>query len=260
MENEISICANVFRPYPQGIGIGPAGAISKVRHHVKLTFINAAKPRTRQSASMLDGLAFDLPGERCALERGAMLMSSRADTTHAVYVERGRVVLGQAQDGRMVHYMGVVEGPMWLNAGCAVLGERPIMDAVADTRVLLLRVPLPAFQLSLQVLPSAARTVLMDMARVHRQQIHIGISRAAKGAEARCAEWLLAHARPDAQTPGALVVQLHQRKCLIAAQLGVTPETLSRVLRQLRQSNLISGTGRLLRLPDPDGLRARAEM
>jgi len=26
-------------------------------------------------------------------------------------------------------------------------------------------------------------------------------------------------------------------------------------LRQLRERNLVSGTGRLLRLPDPDGLR-----
>lgn len=107
----------------------------------------------------------------------------------------------------------------------------------------------------MQTLPSAARAVLQDMARVHRLQIHMGISRAAKAAEARCAEWLLANARADEKTPGALAVQLSQRKRLIAAQLGVTPETFSRVLRQLRERNLVSGTGRLLRLPDPDGLR-----
>ena len=182
-------------------------------------------------------------------------MDSHADTTHAVYVEAGRVVLGRLQQGHMAHNMGVVEGPLWLNAGCAVLGERPIADAVADTRVRLVCVPLPAFQSCMQTLPSAARAVLQDMARVHRLQIHMGISRAAKAAEARCAEWLLANARADEKNPGTLAVQLSQRKRLIAAQLGVTPETFSRVLRQLRERNLVSGTGRLLRLPDPDGLR-----
>lgn len=204
---------------------------------------------------MLASPPFDLPGEKRIAERGTVLMDSHADTTHAVYVEAGRVVLGRLQQGHMAHNMGVVEGPLWLNAGCAVLGERPIADAVADTRVRLVCVPLPAFQSCMQTLPSAARAVLQDMARVHRLQIHMGISRAAKAAEARCAEWLLANARADEKTSGALAVQLSQRKRLIAAQLGVTPETFSRVLRQLRERNLVSGTGRLLRLPDPDGLR-----
>lgn len=150
---------------------------------------------------MLASPPFDLPGEKRIAERGTVLMDSHADTTHAVYVEAGRVVLGRLQQGHMAHNMGVVEGPLWLNAGCAVLGERPIADAVADTRVRLVCVPLPAFQSCMQTLPSAARAVLQDMARVHRLQIHMGISRAAKAAEARCAEWLLANARADEKTP-----------------------------------------------------------
>ena len=209
---------------------------------------------------MFASLCFDLPGEKRVAERGAVLMNSRADTTHAVYVEAGRVVLGRLQQGHMAHNMGVVQGPLWLNAGCAVLGERPIADAVADTRVRLVCVPLPAFQSCMQTLPSAARAVLQDMARVHRLQIHMGISRAAKAAEARCAEWLLAHARSDGPASGAPAVELSQRKRMIAAQLGITPETFSRVLRQLRERHLISGTGRQLRLTDIDGLRACAGM
>ena len=44
----------------------------------------------------------------------------------------------------------------------------------------------------------------------------------------------------------------------IAAQLGIAPETLSRVLRQLRERSLISGSGRVLNLVDLNGLRALA--
>ncbi len=53
-------------------------------------------------------------------------------------------------------------------------------------------------------------------------------------------------------------MQLLQRKRLIAAQLGIAPETLSRVLRNLRERSLISGSGRTVNLVDPPGLRSLA--
>ena len=54
---------------------------------------------------------------------------------------------------------------------------------------------------------------------------------------------------------GGLRVTLHQRKRLIAAQLGIAPETLSRVLRHLREHGLIAGTGNVLSLPQPRALQ-----
>ncbi len=90
----------------------------------------------------------------------------------------------------------------------------------------------------------------------HRQQSELAVSRLAKDAEARCAEWLLAHAQTSAQ--GSVAVMLNQRKRLIAAQLGIAPETLSRVLRHLRERSLISGSGRVVNLVDPGGLRSLA--
>jgi CRP-like cAMP-binding protein len=78
-----------------------------------------------------------------------------------------------------------------------------------------------------------------------------------KDAEARCAEWLLRHAELASEA-GSLSVMLRQRKRLIAAQLGIAPETLSRVLRHLREQSLISGSGRVVNLVDPGGLRSLA--
>ena len=49
-------------------------------------------------------------------------------------------------------------------------------------------------------------------------------------------------------------VILNQRKRIIAAQLGIAPETFSRVLRNLREHGLIMGSGNVLKLPQPSAL------
>ena len=73
---------------------------------------------------------FDLPSETRDARSGTVLMDSLADTTHAIYVESGRVALGRLQGGQLTHTVGVVQGPMWLNAGAAVLGLRPLATAL----------------------------------------------------------------------------------------------------------------------------------
>ena len=127
------------------------------------------------------------------------------------------------------------------------------MDAVALNEVSLRHVSLPAFRDCLDTCESGVQSMLLDIARAHRQQTELAVSRLAKDAEARCAEWLLNHAEPSDK--GGCMVQLQLRKRAIAAQLGIAPETLSRVLRHLRELRLISGSGRVVDLVDPAGLR-----
>ncbi len=100
------------------------------------------------------------------------------------------------------------------------------------------------------------QTLLHDLASGYRQQTDLAISRLVQDAEARCAQWLLQHAQHDAN--GALSVVLHQRKRTIAAQLGIAPETFSRVLRSLREHGLILGSGNVLKLPQPGALQVVA--
>jgi CRP-like cAMP-binding protein len=197
---------------------------------------------------------------------GTVLLRRSSMADAAFFIESGRVALGivspvppvaGAPSGNgLEHQIGVVQGPAWLEANAAVLNLPSAMDAVAETDVVLRRVPLTEFRNALTGGSPAMHAVLADVARAHRQQTELAVSRLSKDAEARCAEWLLRHA--ENSDKGVCSVQLQQRKRLIAAQLGIAPETLSRVLRHLRERSLISGSGRTVNLVDPSGLRSLA--
>ena len=73
---------------------------------------------------------------------------------------------------------------------------------------------------------SAGAATTQDLARSYCLQTELAVSRLAQDAEARCAQWLLHHATEHAE--GGLRVILNARKRLIAAQLGIAPETFAR--------------------------------
>jgi CRP-like cAMP-binding protein len=199
---------------------------------------------------------------------GATLLRRAQPADSAIFVESGRVLLGLLASGSqaaqaaaetgcpMEHQLGMAVGPVWLEANMAVLDLPSAVDAVAETSVVLRRVPLAAFRSALLGGSLSTLAVLTDVARAHRQQTEFAVSRLAKDAEARCAEWLLRHS--ESSDKGVCSVKLLQRKRMIAAQLGIAPETLSRVLRHLRERSLISGSGRILNLVDPSALRSLA--
>lgn len=193
------------------------------------------------------------------LEPAGTVLHRRGDPAqHMVYVMQGRVLLGVVTpDGQMAHQLGLVDGPFWLETASGLLGLPHAVDALAETEVLQHCVSVADFAAEVQALPMASQNLLLDMARSQRQQTELAVSRVAKDADARCAEWLLRHAEPD-ELLGGLAVKLTERKRTIAAQLGIAPETFSRVLRHLRERQLISGGGRVLGLPNPQALRELA--
>ena len=206
---------------------------------------------------MLD-TSLPLSSEPVAVYAAGTVLLHRGDAVDRIaHVLQGRVVLGVMLDGQMSHQLGVVEGPVWLEAASGLLGLPHVVDAVAETDVQLQQVSVSDFVDEVRALPEASHNLLMDMARSQRQQTELAVSRLAKDADARCAEWLLRHAEPVDLT-GSLAVKLTERKRTIAAQLGIAPETFSRVLRHLRERQLISGGGRVLGLPNPQALRELA--
>ena len=188
--------------------------------------------------------------------RGQVVLRRGVDASQVSYIESGRVALGVMEAGVMEHQIGVLEGPCWLDASSVVLNLPYLVDAVADSPLQLRHVSIADFRQAIADMPESAQAVLTDVAMAHRRQTEFAVSRLAKDAEARCAEWLLSHAHSGEQ--GVMAVELQQRKRSIAAQLGIAPETFSRVLRHLREQSLISGSGRVLNLVDPSALRSLA--
>ena len=199
---------------------------------------------------------FSLPAETEVIAAGEVLRRRNEVLTSVLHLETGRVLRGVLDDGFLRHQLGAVEGPFWLDAASALLGLPFPVDMVADTRIQVRRVPIQEFRNSLAQMPPGARGLLLDMAQGYRQQSELAVSRLAQDAEARCAHWLLTHA--EAAPSGALQVTLHLPKRLIAAQLGIVPETFSRVLRHLRELGLVHGTGNVLNLPHPRALQSMA--
>jgi CRP-like cAMP-binding protein len=198
------------------------------------------------------------------MEVGSLLLKRLVMADTVIYLESGRAALGVlsaavpgATKGEALdQQLRVAVGPCWLEATAAVLNLPSAVDAVAETPVTVRHVPLVDFRKSLDACDAGVRAILLDVAQAHRQQTDLVVSRLAKDAEARCAEWLLRHATNNDK--GGCSVQLQQRKRTIATQLGIAPETLSRVLRHLRERSLISGSGRIVNLVDMKGLRSVA--
>ena len=188
---------------------------------------------------------------------GTVLLRRGQVANKALHLLSGRVSFGVIEEGILVHQLGVVDGPFWLEAAAALLGLPHAVDAMAESAVRVQNIPLAQFKSQIKNLPEPVHTLMLDLAKAQRQQIEVAVSRLAKDADARFAEWLLRHAEPaDAQ--GSLAVILKDRKRLIAAQLGIAPETFSRVLKHLRDRKLISGGGRVLNLLDLTGLQSLA--
>lgn len=202
---------------------------------------------------------FELFAKTEVLGVGQVLRRRGEHPDSVLYLDSGRAMFGICEDGRskkMRHQFSLVEGPVWLDAAFALAEEPSPMDIVTDSRVWIKRVSLQDFHDSLHALPGTAQALVRDMARGYCQQAETAVSRLSQAAEARFAQWLLRHAQ--AVDNGTMCVTLNQRKRSIAAQLGIAPETFSRVLRQLREHGLIAGTGKVLNLPQPDALQTMA--
>ncbi len=200
--------------------------------------------------------SFDPLAQAEVVSAGQLLRQRGSRPDSVLYLDSGCVVLGVRDDGQMRHQLGMVEGPAWLDAAFALADKACGIDMVTDSRVRLRRISLSAFRQSLEGLPETVVTLVRDMAHGYCQQTETAVSRLSQDAEARCAQWLLRHAQQADN--GTMRVTLHQRKRSIAAQLGIAPETFSRVLRHLREHGLIAGTGNVLNLPKPSALQSMA--
>jgi CRP-like cAMP-binding protein len=195
---------------------------------------------------------------------GTTLLMSREPATDLLLLAHGDVSVGTATatagspgvSGFLVERS--LSAPVWLDAASAWRGGLHSHDVQATSDAVVIRLPRDAIvQLMAQYSELAPR--LLQGLALQIDQLHVATRDLLhKDAEARFVGWLLQRAGDLPEGVRDTVVTLAERKRDIAAQLGVTPETLSRLQRSLTRKGLIEVMGYSVRLVDVPSLRELA--
>jgi CRP-like cAMP-binding protein len=173
---------------------------------------------------------------------GASVMRREQPARHLLAVLSGAVGLGQARSDQPFHLERTVRGPAWLDLSSAWLGQGFGQDGRAQSEVRVLELPLAALRSLLAREAAMLDRLLVGLAQTVQSLTGTTHDLMHKDAEKRLAAWLLQ------QAGGQPLLQLSERKRDIAAQLAITPETLSRMMRQLKLKGLIEVQGYAVRL------------
>ncbi len=189
---------------------------------------------------------------------GGQPLFRRGEEADAFYVvASGRIKLSlYAADGaeKVVDVLGpgrsCAEALMFSEAPRYPVTAEALEDSVA------LRVPAASFRRLLHANDAACFRMLAELsARLHAQLREIE-ALTLQNASQRLAFHLAQ--RATATGGDGHLAQLPEPRAVIASQLGMQPETLSRVIRQFTDAGLIEAVGRDLRVPDVARLLAAA--
>ncbi len=126
--------------------------------------------------------------------------------------------------------------------------------AIESTQVIL--IPTAFFKREIRRDPGLAISILASMSLHLRYLVETIESLKLRQAESRVAQWLIRQLQEQGlewETRPALTLPL--AKHLLASQLGITSETLSRVFARLRKLDLISIEGKSISFHSPERLR-----
>lgn len=236
-----------------GLRREPGGAMDDVRLAWKSVF--GPEPLAPELTEQL--LVISNP---CDIAPGQLVLSHLSLARSLCLLVNGDVGLGVAVADAPFHPERSVRGPAWLDISSAWLGRAHALDAVAFSPVRVVNVSRGAYQTLMARHPDLSlRTVLALAGQVHAltEATHDLMH---KDAEARLTAWLLQRCVADPAEPNQALVKLGERKRDIASQLAITPETLSRLLRQLVSDGLIAVQGYTIGVLDLNGLRARVQI
>lgn len=206
--------------------------------------------------ALLDAL---VQGSECLeLPGGQLALSMHEPARHLVLLLQGDAMVGSlpavgAQGpptGAGFQTERTVSGLAWLDAASAWRGQTHAHDVHLASEARLARLPIEVAERIVVDHPDFARRMLGVLAdqidglcQATRDLLH-------KDAEARFAVWLVQRLPAGAAPGAAVTLMLGERKRDIAAQLGITPETLSRLQRALVRKGVIDVMGYSVRVLD----------
>lgn len=183
-----------------------------------------------------------------SMERDENLIDYGGSNRSVYCVLGGMVKLLIQTERRKERIVELVGAGQTFGEGLVFLDRPSPSRAVAVDDGRLLVVPGGTLIAMLDGSPALARRWLR---RVSQRACHLLVelqADAGQSAAQRIVSWLLAQLGGQ---PGETRIRLHVGKATLAASLNTTPETLSRVLKHLRQRQIVRVEGREIVVPDP---------
>ena len=188
------------------------------------------------------------------LARDTLLFRQDEPATHFYVILVGWLKLFRGSKGGQESVIHVfTRGESLAEAAMFAGGGYPV-NAMVAAPSRLLAIPAEPFLQRIETEPAVARNMLAAMSRHLRQLVTRLEQMSAYPAQQRVANFLVSLA-PDAEGPFDLRLPIN--KSLIAARLGMQPETLSRAFSQLRNEGIVT-RGDRVRVTDARRLQALA--
>lgn len=205
-----------------------------------------------------DAQALEREARARLVPQGQMVFTRHETADAVVALLQGDVALGVALPDGQFRPERLVHAPAWLDLGSAWLEGTHALDARALGAVTVAEVPLDAMLPMVERRSSLVRPLISALAREVRDLTLNTHELMHKDAPARLAAWLRQRCVARPGYAGQAIVQLHERKRDIAAQLAITPETLSRLMRSFMQQGVIEVSGYTVLVLDPKALERLA--
>ncbi len=190
------------------------------------------------------------------LGSGASIFSQQTTAQSLHLLHEGRAALGVSTAHHSFQLERSVHAPAWLDQSSAWANQLHALGARCQGDCIVAELPLAPLRSLLSSEPALALRMVRSLA----QEIQILATQTHElmhlHAPARLAAWLLRRCPQNPAVAHPLELHLPGRKRELASQLGVTPETLSRLLRSFSHQGVISVAGYTVVVNDLAALRA----
>ncbi len=236
---------------PQEPAAAPAPPPNAYRAKLRAALRQACGPQAVDAWALAATAA---QGQGHRLREAAQLFVDGSQPTRSLWLlVDGRLSLGHLDASARWRQSRELKAGDWIDAGSAWINCKPAETALALEPCLVHEFQVEALMPLCQIHSDLMRALLACVATRGREAVLDRQALLTQGSMARLANWLLHHCEPKAD--GSATLQLRLQKRDLASQLGITPETLSRSLRQLRDRSLLIMNGYRLNLPDLSALR-----
>jgi CRP-like cAMP-binding protein len=186
-------------------------------------------------------------------EDGAILFMEKSPASDFFWLESGVVELVSSSADGKEKIVEIMQAGDLFAEGVAFMGGRYPVTARCSGAVRILRIPFAPVITTLDANAQLMRRILAQLS----MRLHFLVKElrqhSVQSADARVANYLLDLAQSEEARQGW--VSLPAKKATVAARIGITPETLSRVLRRLREARVITIEGRNLHILDSNALQ-----